>query len=230
MAVLVLSAAIPASAAATHSTTHRNPHMGSRSSDQGTFYWDAAPGRSLWAVNKWPNCRYRVYYYIDGTIPSGWVTPIINGVNAWDSSTYCGVDWARTTSSTSARVRFTSASSLCGSSGANWIAFACRTSGSSQSSQGWTVAFSSYKSFGVGSSARFDVQSIATNEMGHVMYVDHNPSWTNGTTQGNSCTWGSTSCLVTADTVAGFSNYWVSCSNCGSRRSVRRRLATTVCP
>lgn len=102
-------------------------------------------------------------------------------------STYCGVDLAQTTSSTSARVRFTSASSLCGSSGANWIAFACRTSGSSHSSQGWTVAFSSYKSFGVGSSARFDVQTIATNEMGHVMYVDHNPSWTNGITQGNSC-------------------------------------------
>lgn len=211
-AVLLIATA----AIATHSYLHRHPHMGSPAGDAGTLYQDDI--RSGWSVSKWSNCRYVVYYYLDGTIPSSWVTPISNGVTAWDTSTYCGPDWVRTTNAAQAKLKFTRASSLCGSSGTAWIAFACRTYANTPSDQAWTIGFSTYKTFGVATTGTFDVQSITTNEMGHVMYVDHNPSWSDGTTQGNSCTWGSTSCRVTNDTVSGFVAYTTTCTNCGSRR------------
>lgn len=224
--LLVLASSIPAGASASHNPRHRNPHMGSPSHDAGTLYWDDI--RNGWSVYKWPSCRYVVNYFVDGTIPSDWLTPIVSAVGRWDRPTYCGPDWVRTTSSSSAKLRFTSASTLCGSSGTKWIAFACRTYASSPSNQAWTIAFSSYKRFGTGLSGTFDVESIAANEMGHVMYVDHNPEWSNGITQGNSCTWGSTSCLVTADTVAGFVPYTVTCANCGSRRALLAGDLNTV--
>ena len=237
----VLALASNSTTVGTDSTLHRRPHMGSPSSDNGTLYQDQAVGRSGWSVSRWGGCRTVVYYYLDGTIPTSWVTPIINGVNAWDSGTYCGADWVRTTNATSARLKFTRAGSLCGSSGTGWIAFACRSYANTTYDQMWWVAFSTYKSFGVGSSGTYDVQSITTNEMGHVMYADHNPSWTDGVTQGNSCTWGATTCRVTNDTVTGFISYPQWCGNCGSRRSVLAgdwdtvkhvygRPCTTVCP
>ena len=73
--------------------------------------------------------------------------------------------------------------------------------------------------FGVGQSGLLDVESLMVNEVGHVMYGDHNPNWTDGNIQLNACTWGSISCYVTNDTLPGFNPYTVTCSNCGNRRA-----------
>ncbi len=172
-------------------SVHR-PHMGARSSEQGTVYWN--PLRNQWTVYRWGGCRTVVYWYIDPTISSSWTTAITNAVSKWDNSGYCSPDFIKTASSNAARLKFRNEAdgAYCGADFAvrAWYAVACRNYANSSTDQLWTVAFNGREAFGVGASSAFDVESIALNEMGHVVYLDHNTTWTSGTVQANSCKWG----------------------------------------
>jgi hypothetical protein len=216
--MMIISLALMSPGSAYAVGRHR-PHMGSPSADQGTVYWN--PKRNGWTVNRWSGCRQVVYWAMDGTIPAGWKTSIRSAVTRWDNSYYCLPDFIETTSLSAAKVVFRrQAPPYCNDS-SNFIAIACRNWANSGSDQKWTVVFNQNRPFGVGVNGQFDVQSIATNEMGHVVYLDHNTIWGEGVVQANSCTWGSTSCLVTNDLGFGdFANYWTSCTNCGSRRTI----------
>lgn len=201
--------------------THR-PHMGAPAADNGTIYWN--PIRNGWTVNEWGGCRTLVRWYIEPNVPAGWASAISAGISKWDSSSYCGPDFIKTTTASAARLKFRVEDDVyCGMNGvAVWFAIACRHYANSPTDQAWTIAFNDTDAnFGVGSSGKFDVESIVVNEMGHVLYLDHNTGWADGVVQTNSCTWGTTSCTVKNEMgFSDFSPYVVSCSNCGSRRSV----------
>lgn len=150
-----------------------------------------------------------------------WEAAISAGVSHWDRSTYCGPDFVKTTNASLARVTFAAGGAMCGDK-TNYIAVVCRNLTNDPNNQVRTVGFhTSTRSFGVGVAGRFDVESITTNEMGHVMYLDHNTGWSDGTVQANSCVWGSTQCTVKNNLhFSDFSEYGVTCSNCGNRRVV----------
>jgi hypothetical protein len=203
--------------------THR-PHMGG-SEGSGSIYWNPNPDRHGWTVAKWGGCQTTVRYYFEASIPASWKAPIRNAVNTWDNPTYCSPRFIETTTAGSARLKFRVEDDVyCGMDGsAAWYAIACRNYAASTVDQVWTVAFNTEDAaFGVASSGRFDIESITLNEMGHVLYLDHNSNWLDGVVQANSCKWGTASCTVVDD--LGFpdwSSYGVSCTNCGSRRTVR---------
>lgn len=220
---IVLLVAVAGSAVAALGT-HR-PHMGATANDVGTVWWDPIRNyQNGWSVFRWGGCRTVVRWYIETNVPAGWHTAISNGVQKWDNSAYCGPDFVKTTSAGAARLKFrVEDDKYCGYDGVKvWYAIACRNYAASSTDQVWTIAFNDTDAnFAVGSSGTFDVESIVVNEMGHVLYVDHNTGWTDGTVQANSCTWGATSCRVTSDMgFSDFAEYWVNCNNCGSRRSV----------
>ena len=201
--------------------THR-PHMGGSSADAGTIYWD--PARNNWTVSRWTGCRTVVRWYLESSVPSAWHTPIANAVAKWDNAKYCGPDFVKTTTASAARLKFRVEDDVyCGMDGVKiWYAIACRNYATSGTDQVWTIAFNTKDAaYGVGASSKFDVESVALNELGHVLYLDHNSNWTDGVVMANSCRWGTTSCTVVDD--LGFpdwSNYTVTCTNCGSRRSI----------
>lgn len=217
VAVLTAFAAVVLSSTAVLALAIHRPHMGAPSSDQGTSYWD--PLNNGWAVSKWAGCRTQVLYYIDATIPSTWKPSVRNAISHWDNPSYCGPDWAETTNSGSARLKIRmQAPPYCGNS-SNFYAIACRNYANSSSDQVWTVGLNPNYPYGIATSGKFDVESLLTNELGHVMYLDHNTGWSDGTVQLNSCKWATTSCTVTNDMgFSDFAPYAVSCSNCGSRR------------
>lgn len=201
----------------------RRPHLGAQSWEQGTIYWNDNAGHQYWAIWRWPTsvCGYSVGFYVDPSIPSSLRAAAASEVVSWNNPFYCGPWFTQVSSSSAAKVRIIwVTTSLCGyAPGSGWIAVACRTTANSETDQAWTIGFNSARAFGVGVSGRFDVQSITAIETGHVIYGDHNPNWDDSIQQLNSCTWGSTSCTVTNDTYAGFSNYVATCTNCGDRRT-----------
>lgn len=220
--MLLVTLAGVVSAAATH-----RPHMGARSSAQGTVYWN--PHRNytdpFWNVYRWGGCRTRVYWSIESSVSTSYHSTIAAAVAKWDNSSYCGPDFWQTTDQSLSRLKFRMEADgkYCGADHSieAWFAVACRNSASSSTVQHWTIAFNGLVSWGVGASGKFDVQSIAVNELGHVLYLDHNTQWSDGTVQANSCKWGTTSCLVTNDLLfSDFTQHNVSCSNCGNRRTV----------
>ena len=202
---------------------HR-PHMGAPSSDQGTVYWN--PLRHNWGVYRWTGCRTIVRWYIEPNVPSGWHAAITSGVSSvgqpqllrsglhQDDRPERG---AFEVPSRGRRVLRHEWKAWCGTQSR------VGRSAASSSNQAWTVAFNDKDAnFAVGTTGRFDIESIVVNEMGHVLYLDHNTGWFDGTVQANSCAWGTTTCRVTNE-LSGFSDfsaYTASCSNCGSRRSV----------
>lgn len=191
------------------------PHLGSPANDQGTIYWDAKTGQSLWVVYTWGSCRRVVYYKIDPAVPAGWGTAIRNGIATWNDPYQCSPNWIEATGSETVRLTIKTGTYACGTSFS--VAMACRNLANSYIDQAWTIMLNP-NVHAVGVAGKFDVQSIVANEMGHVSYAAHNPNWDDGVVQLNSCTWGTTSCTVTNDTVSGFTQYTVSCGNCGSRR------------
>ena len=220
--VLALMASLSIAGLVLAAPTHR-PHMGG-SEGSGSIYWNPLPDRHGWAVAKWGGCRTTLRWYFESSIPAGWKTPIRNAVNTWDNPAYCGPNFVETTTASSARLKFRVEDDVfCGMDGVKvWYAIACRAYAASTIDQVWTVAFNDKDAdFAVGAGGKFDIQSIALNEMGHVLYLDHNSNWSDGVVLANSCTWGTTSCTVVDD--LGFpdwNSYVVTCSNCGSRRSV----------
>lgn len=200
-------------------TWHR-PHMGSSTvAEAGTDWWDYAAGMSNWSVNRWEVCRRTYSFYISTTIPTAERAAIRAAILAWDQPATCGPDWVESSSDPAIGLRFDTGNSMqCGANLiTNFIGYACRVSAVSASNQKWVVRLHSSLGFGIGVSGKYDWQSLALNEMGHVMYADHNPNWTDGTVQSNSCKWGSTTCYAYNN--QGFPPYTVTCANCGNRRA-----------
>lgn len=214
--IVISSLAFSPGVAASGPKPIARPHMGSPANDQGTIYWDAKAGQSLWAVSTWGSCRRVIYYKIDPAVPAGWTAEIRAGIAAWNDAYQCSPNWTEATGSETVRLTVKTGTYACGTTFS--VAMACRTLANSYIDQAWTIMLNS-SVHGVAVSGKFDVQSIVANEMGHVSYAAHNPNWDDGVVQANACTWGTTSCTVTNDTVSGFSQYVVSCSNCGNRRT-----------
>lgn len=212
LATLVL----PATVLAIGPRAIARPHLGSPANDQGTIYWDAKAGQSLWDVYTWGSCRRVVYYRIDPAVPAAWGTAIRNGIATWNDPYQCSPNWTEATGTQTARLTITTGTYACGTN--FLVAMACRNLANSYVDQAWTVMLNA-SVHAVGVSGRFDVQSVVANEMGHVSYAAHNPNWDDGVVQSNACRWGTTSCTVTNDTVSGFTQYTVSCGNCGNRRA-----------
>ncbi len=79
------------------------------------------------------------------------------------------------------------------------------------------IRFNEGLSFRNQTSGYYDVRTIATVEAAHVMFLGHNPNWSDGISQANSCKWGSTACRVYND--QNVPEYTASCTNCGQRWS-----------
>lgn len=216
---VAITAAMVTGTVAHHGGANHRPHMGSSTvTEAGTDWWDYAPGMSNWTVNRWEVCRRVVYFYISTTIPTAERAAIRAGILAWDQNGTCGPDWVEATSDPAIGLRFDTGDSIqCGSLVTNFVGYACRVSAASASNQKWVVRLHSSLGFGIGVSGKYDWQSVALDEMGHVMYADHNPLWTDSVVQSNTCKWGSTSCWAFNN--QGFAGYTVNCANCGNRRT-----------
>ena len=209
--VLLTSGVVPGSA---HSGPHR-PHMGSPSEDRYTDYWDVE--QNNWDPNAWGGCREPQLFYIDPNITGSVRTAIRAGIAAWDLAKYCGPDWVETTAGDpqfGLRVRLGNTASCVTT---RFIGVACLDYAHSSRQQHWTVVLNNVNfAFGVQTANRMDYQSIMTNEMGHVMFVGHNPDWLDSVVQANSCPWGSTTCDPSP--TQGVDPPPVNCDNCGDRR------------
>jgi hypothetical protein len=187
--------------------------------DTGSVYADL-PGQGVWWTWKWPSTSTTFYsglFKFDSSFPSAWRTAARAAVTQWNNQPYYSPLMSETTGSTYDIIFKYSSTSAC--SGVVWYACATVATGSTASKsqaeaqQFWTITFNTAYSFGVGTTGSFDVQSILTNELGHAWYLNHNPSWTSGVVQLQSCKWGTTTCR---DSVGGT----VTCTNCGNRHTV----------
>ncbi|MDP3215888.1 MAG: hypothetical protein Q8S73_17410 [Deltaproteobacteria bacterium] len=207
----------------------RRPHWGSDAHGDrpgSTYYTEQF---RTWTINRWGGCHATYYYYIDPSFPAvsaAWVTAAINAFAHWDVGAYCAPHWVRTTSAWRASVVVRIASSSVCSGGGVWYACAGIDSRSSTTSQHWTVTLNRAIAWGVGVAGRFDVESVLTNEIGHVLYGGHAPYFNDSVVMANSCPWGATRCTVSCSYVAGFDSYQV-CPSDGTCSSVYRLCAPT---
>ncbi len=188
-------------------------------------YKDIA-GTGAWWTWKWPsgsNWYYSGLFKFDGSVPTTtWRPAIRTAVSTWNNRPYWSPIMSETTGSTYDILFKVALSSSCDPNGDNVpVWYACATVNTSSTAnktdaeyqQWWIITFNSRYSWGAGVSGGFDIQSVTTNELGHAWYLNHNPSWSDGTVQATSCTWGSSTCKDSLGRS-------VSCSNCGNRRSV----------
>lgn len=193
--------------------------------DTGTAYIDTNPGDCGWPTWEWshpvsPPSYYSGLYKYDSSFPSGWDTAALTAVNTWDLQPYYSPVMSPTTGSTYDILFRYSSSSRC-----SGVWYACAevhwgsvsSVDSAEKYQYWKVTLNPAYSFGVRTAGKFDVQSILTNELGHVWYLDHNPIWASGVVQLQSCVFGQTYCHDT-------SGHYVTCTNapgyCGDRTQV----------
>ncbi len=202
----------------TKSTSYHN--------DTGSVYVDTNSGDCGWPSWEWshpvsPPSWYTGLYKFDSSFPSGWQSAASAAVNTWDVQQYYSPVMNLTTGSTYDILFRYSSSSAC--SGVVWYACAEVHWGSvssvdnAEKYQYWHVTLNTAYSWGVRTAGKFDVQSLLTNELGHVWYLDHNPNWASGVVQLQACVFGQTWCYDT-------SGHYVTCTNapgyCGDRTQV----------
>lgn len=182
------------------------------------------PGTGAFYTWKWPsgtNWYYSGLYKFGSTFPttSSWRNAVSAGITTWNNQPYWSPIMSLTTGSTYDIIFEYKATSECAGAGTHWKACAWLRTGSTASktaaeyAQWWVITLNTAWSWGVGQSGRLDIQSVITNELGHAWYLNHNASWTEGVVQAEACVWGSSTCVDSAGRT-------VSCSNCGSRRTV----------
>lgn len=206
----------------------RRPHWGSAAHGDhpgSTYYTDQF---RTWTINRWGGCHATYAYFVDpsvGAQGAAWVTATVNAFAHWDVGAYCTPHWVRAASASRASVVVRRAStSVCG--GGVWFACAGIDSRESPTSQHWTVTLNSAVAWGVGVTGRLDVESVLTNEIGHVLYGGHSPHFADSVLMANSCPWGATLCTVSCDYVAGFAAYRV-CPSDGTCPAVYRLCEPT---
>lgn len=181
-------------------------------------------GTSAFFTWKWPsgsNWYYSGLYKFGNfpTSPSSWRTAVNRAVSAWNIQPYWSPVMTLTTGPTYDIIFEFAATSACAGAGTHWKACAALATGSTASKtaaeyqQWWVITLNSAWLWGASSPGRLDIQSVATNELGHALYLNHNASWNEGVVQAESCAWGSTTCVDSAGRS-------VSCANCGNRRTI----------
>lgn len=188
--------------------------------DTSSTYKDLA-GEPAWYTWKWPSTSSTYYnglFKFDSSFPTSWRDAARAAITTWNRQSYYSPVMTETTGSIY-DIKFVYSSSSTCSSASVWYACAGVNTGSTSSKanaeaqQWWTLTLNPAWPWGIGTSGRFDVQSMLTNELGHAWYLNHNPSWSSGVVQLNSCYWGTTTCRDSFGRS-------VSCANCGNRRSV----------
>ena len=194
--------------------------------DQNSPYRDL-PGEDAFFSWKWPsgpNWYYTGQFKFDPSVPNTdtWRGSIRRAVTTWNNRPYWSPIMVETTGNTWDIMFRVGLSSFCDQDGDNvpvWYACVELNTGSwanktqAEYQQWWVVSFNSRYSWANGVNGYFDIQSITTNELGHVWYLNHNSSWTDGTVQATSCAWGEPLCWDSLGRT-------VACSNCGNRRVV----------
>ena len=204
----------------TKSLTYGDGHTTvSYHNDYGSIYNDADNPYAFYTW-KWPSTSttwYSGLYKFDASFPAAWQSAVSAAMSSWNSQPYYSPYMSLTTGSTYDILFKYGNSSVC--SGGVWYACAqlntssTATKAAAEADQSWIITLNSAWPYGVAQTGKFDVQSLALNELGHAEYLNHNHSWLDGTVQADSCYWGSTTCY---DSIG----RRVSCTNCGDRRVV----------